>query len=107
MIYKYCHRDIVSLTCADDGSLGIATQAVLQDPGQFTVSVGDVRSPSVGTGQLLDDLSERHETLNNKMSKSCRDMKQRSYLVDVTTFFQSGSASPSRQINYLLNFDFH
>ena len=73
MIYKYCHRDIVSLTCADDGSLGIAPQAVLQDPGQFTVSVGDVRSPSVGTGQLLDDLTERHETLNNKSNIMHRD----------------------------------
>ena len=28
------------------------------------------------------------------MSKSCREMRQRSYLVDVTTFLKSGSASP-------------
>ena len=45
---RQSHKDQVQLfknnshTCADDGGLGVAAEAVLQDPGQLTVPVGDV-----------------------------------------------------------------
>ena len=41
-------------TCTDDGGLGVAAEAVLQDPGELAVSVGDVGGDAAA--QLLDDL---------------------------------------------------
>ena len=52
-------------TCTDNCRLGIASQAVLEDPGEFAVPVGDVRVPPAGTGELLDDLAQRHQALNS------------------------------------------
>ena len=46
-VYEY-------LTCADDGSLGIAPETVLENPGELAVSVGDVAG--LATAQLLDHL---------------------------------------------------
>ena len=57
-------QKFVFATCAYDGRLGVATQAVLQDPGELAVPVGDVRVGPAWTGELLDDLAERHQALN-------------------------------------------
>ena len=46
-VYEY-------LTCADDGSLGVAPETVLENPGELAVSVGDVAGLSAA--QLLDHL---------------------------------------------------
>ena len=61
---KFAKKKVVLLTCADDCRLGVASQAVLEDPGEFAVPVGDVRVPPAGTGELLDDLTQRHQALN-------------------------------------------
>ena len=46
------------ITCTNDGRLGIATQAVLEDPGELAVPVGNVGTSP--TGQLLDHLAQGH-----------------------------------------------
>ena len=48
-------------TCAYDGSLGVTSQGVLEDPGELGVPVGDVGG--VAPAELLDDLAQRHQAL--------------------------------------------
>ena len=65
-----------SLTCADDGGLGVAPQAVLENPGEFAVPVGDVLAPT--TGQLLYDLAQGHQALDKDKVNPMRNEDMRS-----------------------------
>ena len=55
-------------TCADDGCLRVPTEAVLEDPGELAVSVGDVGRHA--TAQLLDDLKRITMRTHSRRSKS-------------------------------------
>ena len=61
-------KKVEMLTCADDGSLCVATEAVLEDPGELAVSVGDVGRDA--TAQLLDDLKRITMRTHSRQSKS-------------------------------------
>ena len=96
-IHKSCTKYLwkLSLTCADDGCLGVASEAVLQDPGELAVSVRDVGGDAAA--QLLDDLTGKREMKPRPFKMNARILyltQRHQTLVNVASLLQSRPSGP-------------